>query len=179
MDAFRRGDVALSISLFDGALALEPRLAPYLWQRGLALFFAGRYEEGAQQFRRDVLVNANDTEESVWAFLCEAKQPELGFEAARSRLLPVGVDRRPVMSAVYALFQGQDGALARLRVAADRDASSRFYAPLYEALFLDAHGETAQARETLQAALQSPYYAAASSTDLMTAVARELGKQIG
>jgi hypothetical protein len=56
--------------------------------------------------RRGVKIDA-----PVWAFLCEAKQHELGFEAARSRLLPVGVDRRPVRSAVYALFLGQDGAL--------------------------------------------------------------------
>ena len=40
------------------------------------------------QFRDDVAVNPNDTEESIWAFLCEAQL--LGAEAARQQFLQVG-----------------------------------------------------------------------------------------
>lgn len=35
--------------------------------------FFGRFEEGAEQFRLDVAQNPNDTEESIWCFLCEAR----------------------------------------------------------------------------------------------------------
>ena len=31
------------------------------------------FEAGAAQFREDVAVNPNDTEEAIWAFLCEAR----------------------------------------------------------------------------------------------------------
>jgi hypothetical protein len=58
-----------------------------------------RFAEGAEQFRRDVAANPNDTEEAVWAFLCEART--LGFEQARARLLKVGRDSRPYMRTAY------------------------------------------------------------------------------
>ena len=39
------------------------------------------------QFREDVAVNPNDTEESIWTFLCEAQM--VGAEAARQQFLEV------------------------------------------------------------------------------------------
>jgi hypothetical protein len=48
---------------FDQVLALAPKMRPYMWQRGLSLYYLGRFEDGAQQFRDDVAVNPNDTEE--------------------------------------------------------------------------------------------------------------------
>jgi hypothetical protein len=92
------GDVEGSIEDFDAALAAKPTLRPYLWQRGLSLYYVGTKEalqEGATQFRDDVAVNPNDTEESIWAFLCEAQL--LGPEKAREQFLQVGRDSRPVM----------------------------------------------------------------------------------
>ena len=58
-----------------------------------------RYSEGAEQFRRDVAVNPNDTEEAIWACMCEAQT--LGLEEARKRLLRVGRDPRPYMRQAY------------------------------------------------------------------------------
>lgn len=46
-----------------------------------------RFEEGAEQFRIDVAQNPNDTEESIWCFLCEAQL--YGVEEARKRFLEV------------------------------------------------------------------------------------------
>jgi hypothetical protein len=46
-----------------------------------------RFEEGAEQFRLDVAANPNDTEESIWCFLCEAQL--YGIEEARKRFLEV------------------------------------------------------------------------------------------
>lgn len=39
MARFRSGRVAASIADFDRAVSLQPRLAPYMWQRGLSLYY--------------------------------------------------------------------------------------------------------------------------------------------
>lgn len=62
MDKFRANDVEGSLADFDAALAARPAVRPYLWQRGLSLYYLQQYEQGAQQFRDDVAVNPNDTE---------------------------------------------------------------------------------------------------------------------
>ena len=41
MRSFRKSDVAGSIKAFDEALRLDPAIRPYLWQRGLSLYYAG------------------------------------------------------------------------------------------------------------------------------------------
>lgn len=95
---FTSGDVEGSVVDFDAALAARPSIRPYLWQRGLSLYYIGTkeaLEEGAKQFRDDVAVNPNDTEEAIWTFLCEAKL--IGPEKAREQFLLVGRDSRPVM----------------------------------------------------------------------------------
>lgn len=46
-----------------------------------------RFEEGAEQFRLDVAQNPNDTEESIWCFLCEARLH--GVDVARKQYLEV------------------------------------------------------------------------------------------
>lgn len=56
-------------------IEVAPSQTPYLWQRGLSLYYADRFQDGADQFRRDVAVNPNDTEEAIWAFLCEVGSP--------------------------------------------------------------------------------------------------------
>jgi hypothetical protein len=93
-----KGDVEGSLADFDAAMAAKPSMRPYLWQRGLSLYYIGTEEalqEGARQFRDDVAVNPSDTEESIWAFLCEAQL--IGPEKAREHFLQVGRDSRTVM----------------------------------------------------------------------------------
>ena len=67
-------------------------IRPFLWQRGLSLYYRDRFAEGAAQFRDDVAVNPNDTEESIWAFLCESALQ--GPEAARRSMLQVRKSKR-------------------------------------------------------------------------------------
>ena len=59
-----QNDVEGSVRDFDAVLALDARQAPFLWQRGLSLYYLGRFEDGARQFRNDVAVNPSDTEEA-------------------------------------------------------------------------------------------------------------------
>jgi hypothetical protein len=73
MAKFARDDVEGSVADFDQVIALDGRRAPYMWQRGLSLYYLDDFDAGAAQFRRDVAVNPNDTEEAIWAFLCEVR----------------------------------------------------------------------------------------------------------
>ena len=73
MAAFVQGDVTTSLLRFDEAAAADATKRPLLWQRGLSLFYQEQYALGAEQFRLDVAANPNDTEESIWALICEAR----------------------------------------------------------------------------------------------------------
>ena len=53
MEAFKKGDIKGSIDLFDKADAKVPdgSLTPFLWQRGLSLYYANRFEDASKQVR--------------------------------------------------------------------------------------------------------------------------------
>src|SRR5262245_34164770 len=73
MALFRLGNITAAIDDFDRAERLDPALTPYLWQRGLAYYYAARFEDGAKQFEADLTVNGHDVEETVWRYLCQAQ----------------------------------------------------------------------------------------------------------
>ncbi|XP_055806791.1 uncharacterized protein LOC129875520 isoform X4 [Solanum dulcamara] len=141
---FRQGDVLGSLVEFDKAIQLDPRQKAYLWQRGLSLYYLDRYEEGAHQFRLDVAQNPNDTEESIWCFLCEAQL--YGIHEARKRYLEL----------VAAVLSGQP--------------NEYFYASLYAGLYYESQNEPDVAKVHLIAACQSPY--GSRSDDYMAALAK-------
>jgi len=68
MDAFRRGDIQGSIDLFDRADANAPELTPYLWQRGLSLYYADRFKEASKQVFSSV-ITLRDAISCFWLFL--------------------------------------------------------------------------------------------------------------
>ncbi|KAG5190158.1 binding protein [Tribonema minus] len=166
MERFRKAKVQESISDFDRALQLSPALGPYLWQRGLSLYYADRFAEGAAQFRLDVSVNPNDTEEAIWAFACEART--LGFQEARKRLLKVGQDTRPYMRTAYSLFQGSTSE-QDLAMVGQTDDRSHFYANLYLGLYAECREEVDLARHYIGLAVGSKYCA---TGDYMCSLAR-------
>ncbi|CAE7256597.1 unnamed protein product [Symbiodinium pilosum] len=141
--AFQRGLVELSTQFFEAASAVGYPSA-LLWQRGISLYYAGRFKDGASQFRRDVDINSSDTEEAIWAMLCEAQQ--LGFVAAQQQMMQVGKDPRAIMRLVSELFAGSGQSAQReLEAVAsvlpgDKDS---FYAALYLGLFEEAQGPLA------------------------------------
>lgn len=169
MQAFSAGKVEESIKLFDSVLEQKPSSKPYLWQRGLSLYYADRFADGAEQFKADVAVNPNDTEESIWYFMCVAR--ETSFEAARKDLLTVGYDRRPYMRAAQQLFTGETEE-APLQAFATSTAASNdaFYGNLYLGLFREAKGDTEGAKKYMRAAVATPY--ARGSGDYMADLAR-------
>ncbi|CAK9315002.1 unnamed protein product [Citrullus colocynthis] len=165
---FRQGDVLGSLAEFDKAIELDPRQKAYLWQRGLSLYYLDRFEEGAEQFRIDVAQNPNDTEESIWCFLCEAQL--YGVDEARRRFLEVGRDPRPVMREAYNMFK--DGGHPEKLVAAFSSGRENeyFYASLYAGLYHEAEKKLDTAKQHIFAACQSPY--GQRSDDYMAALAK-------
>ena len=151
---FKLGHIAEAITDFDRAEHLNPALTPYLWQRGLAYYYAERFTDGAKQFEVDLTVNKHDVEETVWRYLCQAQLQ--GTQVARASLLPVRNDARPVMAWVYKLFAGECD--AEMVFAQYRDAGRReqFYSHLYVGLYYEAERDAERARHymTQAAAMQ-------------------------
>jgi lipoprotein NlpI len=152
MACFQLGDIPASIEDFDRAEHLSPTLTPYLWQRGIAYYYAERFEDGARQFEVDLTANGHDVEETIWRYLCQAQLH--GVNAARSALLPVGNDSRPVMNRLYELFAGAcsaEQAITQYRNAGRRDY---FYSHLYVGLYFEVAGNRERARHYLSQAAE-------------------------
>jgi lipoprotein NlpI len=113
-----------------------------VWQRGIALYYAGRYEDCRAQFESHRKVNPNDVENAAWHFLCvaQAESPE----KAKAALLPVGPDSRVPMSQIYRMFGGELSAEQVLK-AAGTQPEGQFYAELYVGLYLEALGDAERA----------------------------------
>jgi len=146
---FERGRVVESANGFDNLIKLVPNSAPQLWQRGIALYYAGRYKDCRAQFESHRTVNPNDVENAAWHFLCVARQESP--DKAKSALLPVGPDARAPMREIYDMFRGvrrPEDVLA----AGGQDPSGQFYAQLYVGLYFEAMGNKQKALEHITAA---------------------------
>src|SRR3954465_6495626 len=82
---FQGGRIPRSVAGFDRVAKLVPEYAPQLWQRGIALYYAGRYKDCRAQFESHRTVNPNDVENAAWHFLCVARAESP--EKARAELL--------------------------------------------------------------------------------------------
>ena len=153
---FQSGRLDASVAGFDAVARLAPVYAPQLWQRGIALYYVGRYEECRRQFESHRTVNPNDVENAAWHFLCVARAETP--ERAQAALLPVGPDRRALMREVYEMFQGTLDPNAVLAAAGSR-ASAQFYAHLYVGLYFEAIGRYDRAHEQITAAAAERYAA--------------------
>ncbi|KAJ8772010.1 hypothetical protein K2173_027187 [Erythroxylum novogranatense] len=165
---FRQGDVLGSLAEFDKAIELDPRQRAYLWQRGLSLYYLDRFEEGAEQFRVDVAENPNDTEESIWCFLCEAQL--CGPDEARKHFLQVGRDPRPVMREAYTMFKNGGDPEKLVTAFSNGQGSDYFYASLYAGLYHESQNEADAAKFRIIAASCSPY--GQRSDDYMASLAK-------
>lgn len=153
MAHFKLAHIEASIQDFDRAEQLDSRLTPYLWQRGLAYYYAERFEEGALQFEIDLTVNGQDVEETVWRYLCLAQWDSPA--QAQASLLPVRNDRRRFMTAIYDLYAGNIQPDEMLAIAARDGQRGEFYRHLYLGLYCEAWNNKLEAKEhILMAATQ-------------------------
>ena len=141
---FESGRFAESAAAFDSLAKAVPDRAPYLWQRGIALYYAGRYGDCRRQFESHRAVNPDDVENAAWHFLCVARAESP--DKARAALLPVGPDARAPMREVYRMFRGT---LTPEQVlsAAGSEPAAQFYGHLYVGLYFEAQGMKARALE--------------------------------
>jgi lipoprotein NlpI len=151
---FRAGRVAESARIFDRLARTVPQQAPELWQRGIALYYAGRYADCRAQFESHRAVNPDDVENAAWHFLCVARQES--FSRARAALLPVGPDSRRPMREILDLFRGRRNPEEVLRAAGDAP-DALFYAHLYTGLFAEAAGDADQARKHIRIAAEERF----------------------
>ena len=141
-EAFRAGKMDESIKQFDKAIALEPRLAPQHWQRGISLYYADRFDDCRRQFELHKTVNPEDVENSVFHYLCVARLKSAA--EARKSLIEIHSDTRVPMMEVYAMYRGESTP-TKVLAKAGRDRDALFYAHLYIALFHEANLRPAEA----------------------------------
>lgn len=175
---FTHGKVSGSLDAFHTAMILDGSVNGTLWQRGISLFYAEDLANGAAQFALDVAGNPNDTEESVWRWLCQARVN--GSAYATAHMLKTAGETRPYMMAIYDMYRSgtpetEKKVLALCNSGADAtpppgSGQSCFYADLYYGLYIEAHGKEAAAKAHLHRAGLSAYGVA--TDDYMWWVAR-------
>jgi lipoprotein NlpI len=153
-ERFKQGQIQEAIADFDRYLERRPEATAGHWMRGIAYYYAERYREGRDQFAAYQAVDANDVENSVWHFLCNARL--VGIEKARAAMPKIEHDRRKPMMEVYRLFQGRArpadvlGALPGAAPAEREQAT--FLAHLYLGIYYDVTGDRRQALTELSQA---------------------------
>ncbi|MDF1815840.1 MAG: hypothetical protein P1V20_26815 [Verrucomicrobiales bacterium] len=161
---FFDADIKGSLADFDEVIALDPDRDPYLWQRGITLYYADKFQEGKEQFERHQNVNDQDVENAVWHFLCAVRTPNGSVESARKNLIPITEDTRVPMKEVHDLFAGTGSAETVLAAAAkegnpeksDKAKNSYLYAHLYLGIYYEATGNTDLMKEHIAKAA-GPY----------------------
>jgi lipoprotein NlpI len=153
---FRAGHVEESVTDFDKYVELEPSAESRQWERGISYYYAGRFAKGAKQFEDYQKFHDQDVENSVWRYLCVAR--EMGLEKARSTLLPITSDPRVPMMQIYGLYQGRLKPEDVLAVAKQKPPNAElenqrlFYAHLYIGLWLEVGSEPKEAKQHILAA---------------------------
>ena len=157
---FIAGKMKDCINDFDAIIEADADRGPYLWQRGLALYYAEEYKLGVAQFETHQQVNSQDVENAVWHFLCQAKL--LGIEKARAELIPIERDTRVPMKQIHDLFAGtgtvEDVFATVKKLDRSRQVAAEYYANLYVGLYFDAMDDQQKSLRYIQlAANASPY----------------------
>jgi lipoprotein NlpI len=149
IEDFQNGRITESVAGFDQLVKVLPAFAPQLWQRGIALYYAGRYGDCRAQFESHRTVNPNDVENAAWHYLCVARAESPA--KARAALLPVGPDARVPMRQVYELLRGTLTP-EQVLAAGGSEANGQFYANLYVGLYYEAQGDARRALEHIKTA---------------------------
>jgi lipoprotein NlpI len=151
---FEAGRISESTAGFDQLVKAAPQAMPQLWQRGIALYYAGRYRDCRLQFESHRTVNPDDVENAAWHFLCVARLESA--DRAGAALLPVGPDPRVPMREIYQMFRGALTPEQVLEAGGTRP-SPQFYARLYVGLYLEALGDAGRSLQHMTIAAEDRY----------------------
>lgn len=152
---FDRGRLAEAVAQYDRLAVMVPQVAPMLWQRGIALYELGRYDDCEKQFASYFAVNRTDLENATWHFLCAARNHTPA--AALAGVLAAGPDPRILRTEIYEMIRGRLSPDALIALAETSVPIVRFYGHFYVGYYLEATGHPAAAR---------PHFAAAASPEL-------------
>jgi lipoprotein NlpI len=159
-DHFRASRFADSVADFDREIALDAKRGPWHWKRGISLYYAGKYADGAKQFEGYQTVDGNDVENAVWRFLCQVRDPAVGLDKARKGMLVIKDDRRVPMSQIYSLYHGDlkpADVLAAAKAGNPSEpvlAQRLFYAHLYLGLYFEVMGDLPAAKREMDEAVR-------------------------
>jgi len=148
---FRAGQIDQSAADFDKYVQLEPQAENRLWERGISYYYAGQFAKGAKQFEDYQKFHDQDVENSVWRYLCVAR--ESGVEKAKATLLPITNDLRVPMMQIYGLYQGklkpEDVLSFARKDSPNRELENQrlFYANLYVGLWHEVGSQADEAKE--------------------------------
>lgn len=154
---FRIGEFEKSMKDFDKVVELKPQLKAENWQRGIALYYVGRFKDGADQFEEHHRVNPDDVENTFWFFLCLAKAESI--EAARKKIIPSRGDARPPLMEIYKLVRGEvtpadvEKSIGQFTAGTRGREQAEFYGYLYLGLWFDLQGDKTKAIDFLQKSL--------------------------
>jgi len=141
-DHFFAGRINQAVADWDREIELAPRRDPHHWQRGLALYYAGRFEDGAKQFERHQIVNGTDVENAAWHYLCLSRH-KTPAEALKA-LYPFAGDRRRPMREIHGLFAGTKTPEEVVKACAD-NRNALCYGHLYIGIHHEANGRNEEA----------------------------------
>lgn len=156
---FKLGKIKESIKDFEAYLEARPQDYSKHWRYGISLYYDGRYEDGAKQFKAGEVHFGADVENVFWHYLCNAKKFDM--KKAREMMLTIEADQpdtRIPMMEVYKLIRGESTADKVIARATDPKLPERgkrereFYAHLYVALNYEAEGNTEKALEHIKKA---------------------------
>jgi len=158
---FKRGLFAEAAADYDKMVELDAGLGKSHWRRGIAFFYAGKYDQAAHQFEIYHTFDDVDRENGIWRYFSQYKA--YGKEKARAGLLQYAKDDREPFPAVYQLFEGKlspEQVLARVEGATIGDLekeSRRFYANLYVGLHAAVEGRKEEAVKHLYKAVANTW----------------------
>ena len=166
---FASGRIVESLADFDPiAGILPPAGRGLLWQRGIALYYAGRYEDCRTQIEAQHVADAGDVENAFWHFACVARSESPA--AARNALLTVSPDSRfsvrgtsvspgtrLPMRELYAMYRGSLTP-DQVWAATNDQPLARFYAHFYTGLYCEVTGDDARALKEISAAAKGSGY---------------------
>ena len=167
---------------FDKLIDLRPRFRNTLWERGITLYYVGRFADGAKQFQNYQTNHDNDVENSVWEFLCNAEAK--GLDYARENMIVIEADPRAPFMEIFGLFRGEKSAEDVMNaIQSDHPdkglvAIQEFYANLYLGLYYDVHKQPDLARKHIQLATEYKVDGKPPANNYMYDVARNHAKKL-
>ncbi len=155
---FKMGDIKGSLEDFEKFIKLHPAAYDDHWRYGISLYYAGRFVEGAKQFKAGEKAFGNDVENAFFHYICSARAD--GVEKARMNILKIGPDSRIPMMKIYDLIQGKAKAADVIETAEkaklndEEKNEALFYGHLYAGLNYEAEGDKKKCIEHLTEAVE-------------------------